>query len=300
MQRTYLVWIVLITLAQCAQAEWHFETLTTTMGTTYTNATVKRIEGEYAVLIHASGIVPVAISVLPDSALETIGLPSKRQNELRRIEIEVAKEVERNKDEMEEAAQREKDARQKETVRAELYRIVGKEDFSYCTPNGQLVVRKDYRILLLSTDATHSQMKNIAERIASEEVEVNALLVLFYWPNTETTGAYTAASATYAPNGRWADARQSAPKKLVMEYGRTVAELTPQYGSDTGLQSASRRRAIYWALVKEEDRADIAGGDYEQSKRIIAKRYGLSVSEVAKIQVEGVDKRWPIPEDPRY
>ena len=187
------------------------------------------------------------------------------------------------------------------TNSVELYRVVEKEDFSYRTPNGQIFVLKDYRILLLSTDATSNQIQNIAKNIATEENNVSALNVYFFWPGTEKDGAYTAAMATYAPNGRWDDFQKSAPKELVMQYGRAKAASTPQPRSDFGFKPAlSSRKRIYWDLVNEEDRADMADGDYEQSKRIISKRYGLSVSEVDRIQVEGVDNRWPIPEEPRH
>jgi len=185
-----------------------------------------------------------------------------------------------------------------ETQESKLYRVVDKEDFSYRAPNGQLFVLKDYRILLLSTDATSNQIQNIAKNIATNENNVSALNVYFFWPDTEKAGAYTAAMATYAPNGRWDDFQKNSPKELVMKYGRAKAESTPQRRSDTEPQPASSsRKKIYRDLVNEEDRAGIAG-DYEQCKQFIAKRYGLSVSEVAKIQVEGVDNRWPIPEDP--
>ena len=187
------------------------------------------------------------------------------------------------------------------TNNVELYRIVDKEDFSYRTPNGQLFVLKDYRILLSSTDTTSNEIQNIAKHIVTEENNASALNVYFFWPGTEKAGTYTAAMATYAPNGRWDDFQKSAPKELVMKYGRAKADLTPPPKSGFGFKpAASSRKQIYWDLVNEEDRADMTDGDYDQSKRIISKRYGLSVSEVDRIQVEGVDNRWPIPEEPRH
>ena len=125
------------------------------------------------------------------------------------------------------------------TNNMELYRMVDKEDFDYRTPNGQLFVLKDYHIVLLSTNVTQNQMRNIAQAIATNDTAVSALNVYFFWPGTEKAGAYTAAMATYAPNGRWDDFQKSDPKVLVMKYGRAKVESTPQPKSDFGFKPAS-------------------------------------------------------------
>jgi len=150
------------------------------------------------------------------------------------------------------------------TNRVELYRIVDKEDFSYHGTNGQIFVLKDYRILLLSTDATSNQIQHIAENIVNEENSVSALNVYFFWPGTETAGAYTAAMATYAPHGRWDDFQKSAPKELVMRYGRAKAESTPQPRSEYGLkpESSSRKRIYNDSVTSQSSSHVTMSGDY--------------------------------------
>lgn len=193
-----------------------------------------------------------------------------------------------------------------------LYRIVEIEDVSYNTANdeaflspynnriskhgGRDVVRKSYRVVLSSSDLSKAQIKSIAEHIVSAAPPSDALVLFFYWPETGTAGAYTAAKATYAPNGRWEDAREHAPKHLVMDYGHTVAELTPLYSSNAKLKSESERKKIFWDLVSEGNRAGI-DGDSEEIARIIAEKFGIPVYEVPKILGEGVGKNWPAPEE---
>jgi len=63
------------------------------------------------------------------------------------------------------------------------------------------------------------------------------------------------------------------------------------------VQTVDTRKRIFWDLVSEEDKVGIAG-DYEQCKKNIAQRYGISVADVRKIQAEAIEKGWPMPKDP--
>lgn len=150
------------------------------------------------------------------------------------------------------------------TNNVELYRVVDKEDFSYRTPNGQLFVLKDYSILLLSTDTTSNQIQNIAKNIATQENNVSALNVYFFWPGTEKAGAYTAAMATYAPNGRWDDFQKNAPKELVMKYGRAKVDSALQPSSDFGFNpaSSSRKRSNNNSVTSKSSSYSTMSGDY--------------------------------------
>lgn len=174
-----------------------------------------------------------------------------------------------------------------------LYQLVASEDFNYHTPAGRLIRRKDYRVMLLNKNVTRDQIKIIAETISSWDSEINALIVYFYWPDTDTTSAYTAAMATYAPNGCWADARENAPKKIVMQYAQANEGITPKYNTSL---SIDERKRIFWALVVEEDRD--TSEDAYPARRKVAQRFGLSVEEISKISLEGISKNWPMPKAP--
>ncbi|MEX0785322.1 MAG: hypothetical protein WD939_01675 [Dehalococcoidia bacterium] len=83
------------------------------------------------------------------------------------------------------------------------YEIVAREDVGEAG-----VVQPVYRILLPGA-ATEAVIQAIAEEIIEQEIEaepVNAIGFFFYLPDTDTTGPYTAGTATWAPNGLWGDA----------------------------------------------------------------------------------------------
>jgi len=123
-----------------------------------------------------------------------------------------------------------------------LYRIVDKEESNYRAPNGQQFLLRDYYISLTSINVTEGQMHSIAKEIVALDKEVNALLVYFFWPGTEKAKTYTAAMATYAPNGRWEDFQKEDPKQLVIKYGRAEVELASQNRSEFGFKPATSSR----------------------------------------------------------
>jgi hypothetical protein len=53
--------------------------------------------------------------------------------------------------------------------------------------------------------------------------------------------------------------------------------------------SEPRRRELFLALVEAQDR----GEGVTQSRKVIADRFGVSVSEVREVEQEGMDNDWP-------
>lgn len=172
-----------------------------------------------------------------------------------------------------------------------LFNIVSVKSHNYYTTYGTYVSHKDYRIVV-PTKTSNAQIKQVAETITSSEAkDINSVRIWFFWPDSDPTGAYSAGMSTCTfYNNKWI---------IKMEYGKTYSEATPQYSNNTDILSLAKRKKIFWDLVLVEDRAGIAGNT-EQCKQVIAKRYGITVSEVSKIQVEAVNKMWPMPEDPGY
>jgi len=190
------------------------------------------------------------------------------------------------------AIDRQKEEREKERERIRhAYRVISTKNHSYRTTDGTFISHKDYRVVV-PVETINNHLRLMAETITSlESTNINSVRIWFFWPDSDTTGAYSAGMATCARyTKRWG---------IKMEFGKTYSEATPQYSNKTENLTLAKRKKIFWDLVVEEDRAGIAG-DTEQCKIIIAKRYGISASEVSKIQVEAVNKMWPMPEDPLY
>ncbi|MFA7172709.1 MAG: hypothetical protein WC340_04735 [Kiritimatiellia bacterium] len=187
-------------------------------------------------------------------------------------------------------AQHNKSLPEQKTIKT-AYNIVSTKSHNYHTTYGKYVSHKDYRVVV-PVKTTKGELNLIARTItSSESSNINSVLIWFYWPESDPTGVYTAGMATCdLINSDW---------RIEMKYGQTYSEATPQYSRETETLSLSKRKKIFWDLVVEEDRAGIAG-DSEQCRRIIARRYGISVSEVTKIVSEAVSKGWPMPKDPLY
>jgi hypothetical protein len=60
-------------------------------------------------------------------------------------------------------------------------------------------------------------------------------------------------------------------------------------GNGNALLSEDRRKEIFLALVEAQDQAL----GVEQSRRVIAERFGVSEGEVRRIEREGLDQQWP-------
>ena len=174
------------------------------------------------------------------------------------------------------------------TERVPNYRIAKVEDVSFAT-----AVRLSYRVVV-DHMLTESQLRLVCQDlIAKQTVPVNALSFLFYLPDTDTNGVYTAGKADWAPNGVWADADKVqtgdySHHKLVVSVGSALGP-TAEPASST-IPEAIRRK-IFYDLVSAQD----SGMDVEQSEAFVAQKYGIGADVVSLIGGEGMSRGWPMP-----
>lgn len=178
-----------------------------------------------------------------------------------------------------------KSIRQKSAQPEENYRIIEKEDLSYINPNSGInVSRLSYRIKV-DPPITKDKLRSICEKIILvHSSNINAISFLFYLPDTEVNGVYTAGKVEWAPNGRWEDAESDSPNQF-----NIVLAKTPSYEKSS--LPTSKKKRIFYELIAMEDK----GFSATQADHIIADKYGLSVKEVGKIGIEGAVKNWPMP-----
>jgi len=169
-----------------------------------------------------------------------------------------------------------------------LYDVLKKENFDYRDlATNQYVHRLQYRVKL-QKEYSEEELKNISDEIIYKAPDAEAISILFYLPNTETDGPYTAGMATWAPNGKWESANKNYPKKLVLKHGGALGEIDKKNIIDLPL---SKKKEIFFNLVRYENQ----GMNGYQSTAQIAKEYNLSEEEVNKIVTEGILKNWPMP-----
>ena len=169
-----------------------------------------------------------------------------------------------------------------------LYNIVEKKNYDFRDlSTNKYIHRIQYRVKLIK-EYSERELTEISKEIILQAPEVEAISILFYLPDTETNGAYTAGLANWAPNGKWEDAAKNYTKKLVVKYGGVLGTLDKKNIIDLPL---SKKKEIFFNLVKYEDQ----GMNGYQSGAQIAKDYGITVKEVDKIAIEGLLKNWPMP-----
>ena len=98
------------------------------------------------------------------------------------------------------------------------------EDFSY-----RGAKRVSARIFV-PTGRTKDQLTATLDRAAraiAKEARANAVSILAYGPQDDPTGPYTAASADYAPNGKWDDAHIEAPMQLRVDFNEAYFSTRP-------------------------------------------------------------------------
>jgi hypothetical protein len=169
------------------------------------------------------------------------------------------------------------------------YNIFSTKSHNFRSTYGKNIFHKDYRVVVPTT-TTHKELKHIAEKIiSSESNNINSLRIGFYWPESDPTGFYTAGVATCDfINNTW---------RTDMTYSQSYSKSTPTTYSNA--LSLEKRKKIFWDLVLEEDRAGMDVNP-RKSHEIVARRYGIPVSEVVKILDEAIRKGWPMPKDPLY
>jgi len=171
------------------------------------------------------------------------------------------------------------------------YKIISIDDISV----GQ-TRRYNVRVRVGHT-LNYSEIKQISEKIIEDfksKEPHNALSLLFYLPDSDLNGHYTAGMAEWAPFGDWARADEVqtgdySKHRLSITTGNATG-IAPSTPKVTGL-SLSLKKRIFYDLVKAQDDGV---GDIK-AYEIIAKKYKISIEKAKKIAVEGVVNGWPMP-----
>jgi len=173
------------------------------------------------------------------------------------------------------------------------YKIVERTDMNYGVKNGE-VVRIQNKVVI-NEIMPEAKLRSISEEIISNQKKlkpVNAVSLLFYLPETNIAGHYTAGKATWAPNGKWEDAGSVktgnySQHMLVIETGSALGEVP---SDETGIPE-DKRKEIFYELVAAQDK----GVGDEEAYSVIAKKYDIDVKTTRKIASEGVVAGWPMP-----
>jgi hypothetical protein len=169
-----------------------------------------------------------------------------------------------------------------------LYDIVEDENYDFRDLSTQKFIHRIQYRVKLKKEYSETELTEISKEIISQAPKAEAISILFYLPDTETNGAYTAGLATWSPNGKWEDADKNYTKKLIVKYGGALGTLDKKNVIDLPL---SKKKEMFFNLVKYEDQ----GMNGYQSSAQIAKDYGITVEKVNKIGIEGILKNWPMP-----
>ena len=123
----------------------------------------------------------------------------------------------------------------------------------------------------------------------------NAMAILYYLPESEESGHYTAGKATWAPFGDWGRANEVrtgdySKHRLIVEPGNATG-IDPEKVTVKSV-SIILKKKIYYDLVAAQD----SGVGDGEAYAIIARQYYVEESIVREIAVEGAVKGWPLPE----
>lgn len=144
---------------------------------------------------------------------------------------------------------------------------------------------------------SRTELERVSEAII-EELKVtrphNALALLYYLPDSDTNGFYTAGKAEWAPYGDWSRADEARTGRysshaLKLFPGNAMG-FDPEKTRVPGLSVETKKR-IFFELVAAQDRGV---GDNE-AYGIIANKFGVDENTVRKIAIEGVANGWPMP-----
>jgi hypothetical protein len=171
---------------------------------------------------------------------------------------------------------------------ATAYNVVAVEDVSTARAVRLKITVRVKRAL------SEQEIRAVAKEIISTQRPHNAAAIFFYLPDSDTSGAFTAGKAEWAPYGRWADAANVktgdySHHQLVVTAGGALGEVKPK-DIVSNLPDA-KRREIFYELVKLQD----SGGDAAKAYGMIARRYKIPEDWVWKIADEGLKKSWPMP-----
>lgn len=171
------------------------------------------------------------------------------------------------------------------------YEIVSIKSVSYGN-----VKRYDVRVRV-GHMLSRTELKRVSEAII-EDLKVtrphNALALLYYLPDSDTNGFYTAGKAEWAPYGDWSRADEARTGRysshaLKLFPGNAMG-FDPEKTRVPGLSVETKKR-IFFELVSAQD----SGVGDNEAYGIIANKFGVDENTVRKIAIEGVANGWPMP-----
>jgi len=165
------------------------------------------------------------------------------------------------------------------------YTVVSSEDVNYAT-----IVRKSYRVRV-PRELTKAELTAISKKIVREATSrqtINAIIIFFFLPDSDTSGAFTAGRATWAPGGDWAKANTNLSPRLVVETGGAMGTISKDDVVDLPV---AQKKQIFMQLVRYQD----GGMDDSKAYTAVAKQFGITVEQAKRIGLEGVVRGWPMP-----
>lgn len=176
-------------------------------------------------------------------------------------------------------------SKRKVTAHVPQYIVVSTEDASYGN-----VVRRSYRVRVRH-EVTTEELTTISNEIvgkATSQRKINAVMIFFYLPGSDTRMAYTAGKAVWAPGGDWGKASTDLPHRLVVETRGAMGSISKKNVVSLPLE---KKKEIFLQIVRYQDR----GIGARKAYAVVAKKFGITVEQANKIGVEGVVKGWPMP-----
>lgn len=180
---------------------------------------------------------------------------------------------------------------QKSTI---SYKIQSEKDLSF-VEDYRMVKRTQFKVLI-DRNSNEQELKSISKEIIENLISKgyqNAVTILYYLPNTNTNGHYTAGMVDWAPYGDWGKSN----KVLSGDYskhdykiivGGVMGEIVEPTNTTV---SEKKRKEIFYNLVKLQD----IGFDSKRAYKKIAKKYDVDVKLVEDIVMEGLTKNWRMP-----
>ncbi|NQT63595.1 MAG: hypothetical protein HQ556_11600 [Candidatus Marinimicrobia bacterium] len=141
------------------------------------------------------------------------------------------------------------------------------------------------------------QLMSISEKVIEKqkiERPHNAILLLYYLPESDIGRGFTAGRVVWAPYGNWS----KSDHVTTGDYSQHEMKIT--VGNATGLApkkfeaitiSVNKKKKIFYELVKAQD----DGYEGRAADRLIAAKYDLDSKTIDKIVAEGLAKGWPMP-----
>lgn len=182
----------------------------------------------------------------------------------------------------------EKSSPTSETIKTVNFIIEAIEDISY----GK-VIRMTYRVKV-EKEVTDDEIRIICKKIIPQEKKAyNAIAFFFYLPDSDIKGAYTAGMAEWTPFGKWASAKEVetgdySHHQLIVKSGNLLGKVPVSSIVDLPIE---KKKKIYYELVVLQDQ----GIDAEKSRKIIAKKYKITLDQLSNINVEATISGWPMP-----